>query len=404
MLVVSNSPARDATSTALVHPTPFGSVPPSMPPTFAQPTLSRRTKLLLAGAGLTLLAAIATIAIMKGAESKGAEEPSGADTGSDGESGPESSQSAVTPDPAKPDPVKVGQGDPPRPDPTKPEPAVKQDPPRPEPAIKQDPPRPEPTVKQDPPRPEPTVKQDPPRPEPTVKQDPPRPEPVRTDPKRNTRAGNSRAGTQSRKQQVAAATSSTAATASRPDVSGVRSRALDLYRQKKFREAAAVLNQAAAALSGRDAAGLRTTASVYAQLGAAYNRGTSPGAKPTDSYRDLRTALNIDSGSAGGELTSEIKGKLAQIAPKAAMSFYVRKEYAEASAAVKTAEANGISNDDTKLVRTKLEQAARELYEQAAKEIESDPDAAKQKLRQIKSMVDGKSPTLVKATTLLNAN
>src|SRR5262249_19666636 len=98
------------------------------------------------------------------------------------------------------------------------------------------------------------------------------------------------------------------------------------------------------------------------------------------------------------------KNKLAQIAPKAAMSFYVRKEYGEASQAVRIAEGNGISNSDTKLVRDKLEQAARELYDQAANEINSNPDAAKQKLRQIKGMVDRKSRTLAKATALLNGS
>jgi pimeloyl-CoA synthetase len=75
-----------------------------------------------------------------------------------------------------------------------------------------------------------------------------------------------------------------------------------------------------------------------------------------------------------------------------------------AEVAVRTAEGNGISNGDTKLVRDKLEQAAKDLYDQAAAEINSNPDAAKQKLRQIKGMVDGKSPTLQKANQLLSAS
>jgi tetratricopeptide (TPR) repeat protein len=192
--------------------------------------------------------------------------------------------------------------------------------------------------------------------------------------------------------------------AARADTSAERNRAIALYRAKKFNEAAAVLNQAASKTSGTEASDLRTAASVYRQLGAAYNRGTSPGAKPVEAYQDLKRALNLDNGSAGGEFTLEIKSRLAQIAPKAAVSFYVRKEYAAAFQAVRTAESNGVSNSDTKLVRDKLELAAKEIYEAAAKEINSNPDAAKQKLKQIRGMVDGKSPTLAKANALLNAS
>jgi hypothetical protein len=181
----------------------------------------------------------------------------------------------------------------------------------------------------------------------------------------------------------------------------VRSRANDLYRQRKFSEAANVLTQHAATLSGSEASALRGQASTYQQLGAAFNRGMSPGAKAADAYNDLRRAQSFDN-SSGGELSSEIKAKLAQVAPKAALSLLIRKDYPQAWQAVRTAEGNGVSNADTKLVRDKLEQAAKELYDQAAREMSSNPDAAKQKLRQIKGMVDGKSPTLQKANQLLS--
>ena len=75
-LVINGVQVRDATSTALVPPTPYGGMPVHVPQghaaPYVTPQLSRRTKLILGGAGLTLFAAIATIAIIKGASGKGA--------------------------------------------------------------------------------------------------------------------------------------------------------------------------------------------------------------------------------------------------------------------------------------------------------------------------------------------
>jgi pSer/pThr/pTyr-binding forkhead associated (FHA) protein/outer membrane biosynthesis protein TonB len=420
MLVVGNGPPRDATSTALVQPTPYGVPQPTMTPSISlSPTLSRKTKLLLGGAALTLLAAIATIAIMKSAESKQkptTTESSGAGTGSDDEASPDEPQKPDTtsatkaqptqPETTKPEATKVAQGDPgkaAKPEPTKPE-ATKPEPTKPEPT------KPEPT-KPEPIKPEP-IKPEPIKPEAT-KPEPTKPEPEPTKPTRDAR--DSRDAKDSKKTPKTTATSpktttstrskpTQVATATRSDTSGARNRAIALYREKKFTEAAALLNQTASSLSGNEATDLRTLASVYQQLGAAYNRGMSPGAKAVDAYNDLRRALNLDSGSAAGEFTSEIRTKLAQVAAKAAISFYARKDYIQAFQAVRTAEGNGITNGDTALVREKLEQAAKELYDQAAKEINASPDAAKQKLRQIKGMVDGKSPTLAKANQLLSGN
>jgi outer membrane biosynthesis protein TonB len=396
MLVVGNGVPRDGTSTALVQPTPFGMPPPAMTPSFAQPTFSRRTKLLLGGAALTLLAAVATIAIMKGAESKGTDESSGSGSGSADE-GSGSAQKSITPiDPPKPEPT-----DPAKPDPAKPDPAKNPDPPTPEPP-KPEPPKPEPP-RPEPPTPEPTIKPDtpePPKPDPTT--DPSKSDdPGKNKNNKNNKNNNLKNGnkTQPTRPQVG-----TAPKPDKPDTSSVRNRAIDLYRQKKFGEAAALLNQYASTTSGTEASDLRTLASVYQQLGVAYNRGMAPAAKPVDAFKDLRRALNLDTGAAAGEFKVEIKNRLAQIAPKAAMSFYVRKEYDQAAQAVRLAEANGVSNGDTKLVRDKLEQAAKDLYDQAAKEINSNPDSAKQKLRQIKGIVDANSPTLAKATAMLNAN
>ncbi|MBA2538506.1 MAG: FHA domain-containing protein, partial [Deltaproteobacteria bacterium] len=66
MLVITNGHQHHAgrDSTAHVPPTPYNGLPVMQP--YVAPQLSRRTKMLLGGAGLTVLAAIATIAIIKG--------------------------------------------------------------------------------------------------------------------------------------------------------------------------------------------------------------------------------------------------------------------------------------------------------------------------------------------------
>ena len=397
MLVVGNGAPRDATSTALVQPTPFGVVPTvSSTPVIAPPAISRKTKLLLGGAALTLLAAIATIAIMKGTESTGKEEPAGDGSAEIDSDEPEATKPEATkPEATKPEATKPETA---KPETAKPETAKIAQPEATKPETTD-------TAKPETTKPETT---DTAKPE-TTKPETTKPETTKPETTKNTKDSKDskkppKTTTPTRTPTTTSKPRTQVAAASRSDTSAARSRAQELYRQKKFSEAAAVLTQAAASLSGGDASDLRTAASVYQQLGAAYNRGMAPAAKATDAYNDLRKALNLDGGTSGGELTPEIRARLAQVAPKAAMLFYIRKDYAQAFQAVRTAEGNGVTNNDTALVREKLEQAAKELYDQAAKEMSSNPTAAKQKLTQIKGMVDSKSPTLVKATQLLNSN
>jgi hypothetical protein len=430
MLVVGNGTPRDATSTALVQPTPFGGSPAAAVPAYgAQPAVSRRTKLLLAGAALTLIAAIATIAIMKSSESSGTpEQTNGGDSGNGSGSGSgmtsgSNDRKVIPPlDPAKSDPTKSDptKSDPTKSDPTKSDP-TKSDPTKSDPT-KTDPTKTDPT-KSDPTKTDPTksdpTKSDPTKSDPTktnedpTKQskdpkdpkdpkdakdpkDPKDPKPTNpkpTNPKPTNPKPTNPKPTNPRPRQVAVAV----------DTSGARARALDLYRKKKFGEAGAVLRQAAGATSGSETTELKNLAGAYEGLGVAYNNGMSPAANPKDAFKNLRKAQNLDA-VAAGELMSEIKQKLAQISPKAALYFIASKEYDLAFQAVRTAEGGGISNADTKIARTKLEAVAAELYTAAKQEMSSNPEAAKQKLRQIRGIVDAKSPTLAKATALLNGN
>jgi hypothetical protein len=53
-------------------------------------------------------------------------------------------------------------------------------------------------------------------------------------------------------------------------------------------------------------------------------------------------------------------------------------------------------------VKQKLEGYANELYSQAQAESSSDPKSAKDKLKQIRQLVDAKSPIATKAQALYN--
>ncbi|MEO8705043.1 MAG: FHA domain-containing protein, partial [Kofleriaceae bacterium] len=150
LLVVQTGPnGRD--STAHVPPTPFG-MHAMQPQPYAAPPISRRTKLLLGGAGLALLAAIATAAIIKGQGNGGG-------------------TAAV--DETPPPPPKTGSAAPPKPvvqpikeEPKKPDPkpiVVKEEPKKPDPdpkpiAVKEEPKKPDPkpiAVKEEPKKPDP---------------------------------------------------------------------------------------------------------------------------------------------------------------------------------------------------------------------------------------------------------
>ncbi len=75
VIVATGIPGRDATSTALVPPMSYANgqaaAVPATPYRGPPPQLSRRVKMVLAGAGLALFAAVATIAIIKGTSGDG---------------------------------------------------------------------------------------------------------------------------------------------------------------------------------------------------------------------------------------------------------------------------------------------------------------------------------------------
>ena len=76
-----------------------------------------------------------------------------------------------------------------------------------------------------------------------------------------------------------------------------------------------------------------------------------------------------------------------------------KSQFVEAFNAVRTSESLSGANGTTKAVRSKLESQAGELYQAAAKEMPA--EAAKEKLKTVRGMVEQKSQWYQKASKLL---
>ncbi|MBV8757110.1 MAG: FHA domain-containing protein [Deltaproteobacteria bacterium] len=390
-LVVPQNGQRLDPSTAHVAPTPYamnsmngmlsGPLSAARPSAMPGAQLSKRTKMILGGVGLALLAGITTIAIVSGGSSKKPAQPAG--TGSAAPIAapkpeapkPEPSKITATPieqpkqDPPKVEPPKV---DPPKVEPPKqvvvvPPPPKQEPPPKKEPPVvaKKDPP---PVVKKDPPPkkdPPVVVKKDPPPRQETPKQDPPKKDPA---PKR-----------------VATV-----------DTGEARTKADGLYRAKRFSEAAATLASAAKTADDSEAKELRHIADLYVKVGRGLSSGTAPAAPPTEAFPTLRQTENFDR-AAGGAFTSDIDAALKKVAPKAASAFLADKNYEQARLAVIEADKQGAN---TTIFKQALERAAADMYNQAAKEASSDAASAKDKCQRILNFADSKSPWYQKAARL----
>ncbi|CAN5745748.1 hypothetical protein BH11MYX2_BH11MYX2_05000 [soil metagenome] len=184
------------------------------------------------------------------------------------------------------------------------------------------------------------------------------------------------------------------------DASGAKEKADTLYRAKKFNDAAETLRAAAKAAGGEDAAELNGLARIYSDLGKVYNLGMAQGASPREAYEKLSKALSLDN-SVGRQFAGEIKAKLSTVAQKAAIAYVSAQDWTQARSAIVYAESNGGATETIRSMKGTLESEAGKLYKAA--QADSDSEAAKQKYRQIKAMVDSKSPWYAKAVKALGA-
>jgi hypothetical protein len=175
-----------------------------------------------------------------------------------------------------------------------------------------------------------------------------------------------------------------------------------LYRERRFVEAANMATASARANPDPDeSSALKLEAQRLKALGVAYTSGMAPAVKATDAFDQLTAATTYDQ-NLGGRFQSELTHRLALVAPKAALSFAAVHNYEKAHTAVQRAERLGAGCDkNVQLVRTKLEGVAQALYQEAIND--PVPASSKDKLRQVRLMVDSKSPWFHKATLALLA-
>ncbi len=386
MYVDAMANGRNDPSTAHVSPTPFGGMPAPMfaPPAAPAPgfEISRRVKLIVGGAALTLLAAAVTIAIIKHGESGEL----------DTTPPPPTVGVAPTVTPIKPPaPAPVA---------SKPAPVVT---PPPAPQVKVTPPAPPPgPVTPVAPAPTPPVQQvriAPPAPTPAPVAHPPTP-PAPTHTPTPTPAPHIAAHTPTPTPAPHVDPDPPVSTPKHAgDAAAVRARGDALYQKRQFGDAAKAIRAGLASVGAEDAKDLRSLAATYDNLNKAYSVGTAPGTRPIDAYLALQSAASFDR-AAGGQWVSDLQDRMGQVAPKAAIAYMAKERFEDAYGAVRVAEAAGQGKESTASIRATLSQKAGVLYQAAVDEWDSDNKSARQKLARIKNMVDAKNSWAVKAAKL----
>jgi pSer/pThr/pTyr-binding forkhead associated (FHA) protein len=170
--------------------------------------------------------------------------------------------------------------------------------------------------------------------------------------------------------------------------------AASLYAARKFDEAAATLSRATEADPS-----LRAVARDYAAVGAGISRGdAAAAANPMVAMAAYQDALKADQRSGKGQHGKTLRGKLTQVAPRAAVAFLEsgRLESARASA-----DMSSPGDPLVKKVRLGLEDEARELFQRGQELSRSQPDAARAQWRRVMKIVSDESVWYEKADAAL---
>jgi hypothetical protein len=430
MMLIQTQNRRGDHSTAHVPPAPYDAMPSMQ--RYAQPQLSKKSKLVLAGIGIAVVAGVLTVAIVKSSHTPA--KPVAADTTkADGNADAKiAAKTAV--DPAKTETPKAVTATPIAPAPTTtkvaapPPSPTTVTPKSPAPTIttptktaapqtattakteptKIEPTRIEPTKT---PTPPPTVaKTEPPKtptPPPTVaKTETPKPK-TETKTEKTTRRSE-RSPERDRKAEARRVTEPAPSTTETPapkraggSPDAALAEAERLYRQRKFSDAASYLQGQAKKFDEDVASDLRKTAGYYTRLAAAMSKATAPAQRASVAYEALVSAQTYDR-SLGNAYDGEIQTKLAQVAPKAALSYVANKNYLAARNAMIFSKQFPGAAETVSLVKQKLETAASELYAEATAEMSSNPQGAKDKLKQILQITDPGSSWHKKAAQKLS--
>ncbi len=184
------------------------------------------------------------------------------------------------------------------------------------------------------------------------------------------------------------------------DLEAAEDKANSLYRAGKFSEAADALRTYARSADGSTRRTLDSKAASYLSFGKAYVQGMTNN-NAVSAFVYLRSATKYDQ-SLGGAFDEVLTERMKQIAPKAAVAYIAADKLIDARVAVQAAERVGATSDsNVMVVRQKLESAAAKLYAEAMRDLQDNPSEAKEKFRQIKDMVDSKSPWYEKASKQL---
>jgi hypothetical protein len=445
MLLIQTQNRRGDGSTAHVPPVPYD-MQVALQQRYSQPQLTKKAKLVLAGIGLAVFAAVMTVAIVKSssrpkaavadkqkldAKKTAAKMAATADAT---KTQPPKMVTTPTPTPANPStattpPVKTTTAPastppaktatttttpPPNATAATPPTTTKTTPPTT--TAKTEPAKTTPTVtkaepvktvpptvtKAEPAKTTPAVaKAEPAKTTPTpTKTTTPKTESVKTakvEPKKR----NSDRRTEARRVETPAPTAEPVVKRPAGDPDAARAEAERLYKQRKFNEASSYLSNQAKKFDESDARELRRTAEYYSKLGKALATASAPAMRPTVAYESLRSAQTYDRNLAN-EFDGEIQTKLAQVAPRAALSYIAQKNYPAARSTMIFLKQFPSAAETVNLVKQKLEAGAGELYAEAVAELGSNPSGAREKLKLIMTIVDSTSSWYKKATQKLS--
>jgi hypothetical protein len=179
--------------------------------------------------------------------------------------------------------------------------------------------------------------------------------------------------------------------------------ALAAYKGKDFEKAADLLRNAGA----KDPAAadrLNVVARDYASVGSNMTKGDASNATaPTAAMYAYQEALKADMRSGKGAHATYLRGQIAKLAPKAAISFMQQGKFEQARQACDAAVNYGVGNDSVILkVRQMLEGKAKEIYNKGVSLEKSSPAEAKNQYRRVLKMVPADSPWYTKAYAALN--
>jgi tetratricopeptide (TPR) repeat protein len=179
--------------------------------------------------------------------------------------------------------------------------------------------------------------------------------------------------------------------------------AAQLYKNKSFGDAVAMLRAAA----GRDSANaerLTGLAEDYATVGAGISKGEAaeagaPGAAMS-AYQD---ALKADTRSGQAVHSAFLRGRIAKVAPPAALAFLQQDRYEQARGACDAAVNYGVGSDPTVMkVRRLLEEKAKDFFNRGLALEKANLAEAKTLYRRVLKMVPADSVWYVKSYAAVN--